>query len=181
MDLFDTAVLAAANTRCRLVETLEAELIVGNAGPCEPLASSALGFSSPEIMEELVKPGDIVLVNRYRRRCAPLTRRTGHHPSAAARTVPRTIVHRAERRAAPCLATPTTPAAARAHLPPPPPVRHFMRTKELLKFSVNHADRGREKGHSSDACRYFPILDENGKLLRRRQPPQPHLNLHRNG
>ena len=32
MDLFDTAVLAAANTRCsNLLETLEAELVVGNA------------------------------------------------------------------------------------------------------------------------------------------------------
>ena len=66
MDLFDTAVLAAANTRCtNVLETLEAELIVGNADAHIDSGVICIG-TSPEIMEELVKPGDIVLVsNRY--------------------------------------------------------------------------------------------------------------------
>ncbi len=74
MDLFDTAVLAAANTRCtNLLETLEAELVVGSADAYIDSGNICIG-TSPEIMEELVKPGDIVLVsNRYECRCAPLT------------------------------------------------------------------------------------------------------------
>ena len=66
MDLFDTAVLAAANTRCtNLLETLEAELVVGSADAHIDSGNICIG-TSPEIMEELVKPGDLVLVsNRY--------------------------------------------------------------------------------------------------------------------
>ena len=66
MDLFDTAVLAAANTRCtNVLETLEAELVVGSADAHIDSGNICIG-TSPEIMEELVKPGDIVLVsNRY--------------------------------------------------------------------------------------------------------------------
>ena len=66
MDLFDTGVLAAANTSYHnLLETLEAELIVGDADARITQGHICIG-TSPEIMEELVKPGDLVLVsNRY--------------------------------------------------------------------------------------------------------------------
>ena len=99
MDLFDTAVLAAANTRCtNLLETLEA---------------------------------------------------TPYNTYAAARLI-------------------STAA----------PVRHFMRTKELLKFSVNTPIEDAQKVMASVRHRYFPILDENGKycgVVSRRNL----LNLHR--
>ena len=80
MDLFDTAVLAAANTRCtNLLETLEAELVVGSADAHIDSGNICIG-TSPEIMEELVKPGDLVLVsNRYETQmCAIDSRRAGH-------------------------------------------------------------------------------------------------------
>ena len=52
MDLFDTAVLAAANTRCtNLLETLEAELVVGSADTHIDSGNICIG-TSPEIMEE---------------------------------------------------------------------------------------------------------------------------------
>ena len=63
MDLFDTGVLAAANTSYHnLLETLQAELIVGNADARITEGNICIG-TSPEIMEELVKPGDLVLVS----------------------------------------------------------------------------------------------------------------------
>ena len=60
MDLLDTGVLAAANTSCRnLLDTLQAELIVGDADARITRGRICIG-TSPEIMEELVKPKKIL-------------------------------------------------------------------------------------------------------------------------
>ena len=127
MDLFDTAVLAAASTRySNLLETLEAELVVGNAD----------------------------------------TR------------IDSTIVARAQEKGCAILATPYDTYAAARLISTAAPVRHFMRTKELLKFSVNTPIEDARKVMASVRHRYFPILDENGKycgVVSRRNL----LNLHR--
>ena len=182
MDLFDTAVLAAANTRCtNLLETLEAELVVGSADAHIESGNICIG-TSPEIMEELVKPGDLVLVsNRYETQMCAIDCGAQAIVVCCGSAVPRTIVARAQEKGCAVLATPYTPfdtyAAARL-ISTAAPVRHFMRTKELLKFSVNTPIEDAKKVMASVRHRYFPILDENGKycgVVSRRNL----LNLHR--
>ena len=76
------------------------------------------------------------------------------------------------------LATPYDTYAAARLISTAAPVRHFMRTKELLKFSVNTPIEDAKKVMASVRHRYFPILDENGKycgVVSRRNL----LNLHR--
>ena len=76
------------------------------------------------------------------------------------------------------LATPYDTYAAARLISAAAPVRHFMRTKELLKFSVNTPIEDAKKVMASVRHRYFPILDENGKycgVVSRRNL----LNLHR--
>ena len=58
------------------------------------------------------------------------------------------------------------------------PVRHFMRSKNLLEFSVNTAVEDARKVMANVRHRYFPILDANGKycgVISRRNL----LNVHR--
>ena len=97
MDLFDTAVLAAANTRCtNLLETLEAELVVGSADAHIDSGNTCIG-TSPEIMEELVKPGDLVLVsNRYETQMCAIDCGAQAIIVCCGSAVPRTIVARAQ-------------------------------------------------------------------------------------
>ena len=179
MDLFDTAVLAAANTRCtNVLETLEAELIVGNADAHIDSGVICIG-TSPEIMEELVKPGDIVLVsNRYETQMCAIDCGAQAIIVCCGSAVPRTIVARAQEKGCAVLATPYDTYAAARLISTAAPVRHFMRTKELLKFSVNTPIEDAKKVMASVRHRYFPILDENGKycgVVSRRNL----LNLHR--
>ena len=92
--------------------------------------------------------------------------------------VPRTIVARAQEKGCAVLATPYDTYAAARLISTAAPVRHFMRTKELLKFSVNTPIEDAKKVMASVRHRYFPILDENGKycgVVSRRNL----LNLHR--
>ena len=59
-----------------------------------------------------------------------------------------------------------------------PQVRHFMRSKNLLEFSVNTAVEDARKVMANVRHRYFPILDANGKycgVISRRNL----LNVHR--
>ena len=179
MDLFDTAVLAAANTRCtNLLETLEAELVVGSADAHIDSGNICIG-TSPEIMEELVKPGDLVLVsNRYETQMCAIDCGAQAIVVCCGSAVPRTIVARAQEKGCAVLATPYDTYAAARLVSTAAPVRHFMRTKELLKFSVNTPIEDAKKVMASVRHRYFPILDENGKycgVVSRRNL----LNLHR--
>ena len=179
MDLFDTAVLAAANTRCtNLLETLEAELVVGSADTHIDSGNICIG-TSPEIMEELVKPGDLVLVsNRYETQMCAIDCGAQAIVVCCGSAVPRTIVARAQEKGCAVLATPYDTYAAARLISTAAPVRHFMRTKELLKFSVNTPIEDAKKVMASVRHRYFPILDENGKycgVVSRRNL----LNLHR--
>ena len=179
MDLFDTAVLAAADTRCtNVLETLEAELVVGSAEARIESGNICIG-SSPEIMEELVKPGDIVLVsNRYETQMCAIDCGAQAIVVCCGSAVPRTIIARAQEKGCAVLATPYNTYAAARLISTAAPVRHFMRTKELLKFSVNTPIEDAQKVMASVRHRYFPILDENGKycgVVSRRNL----LNLHR--
>ena len=179
MDLFDTAVLAAANTRCtNLLETLEAELVVGSADAHIDSGNICIG-TSPEIMEELVKPGDLVLVsNRYETQMCAIDCGAQAIIVCCGSAVPRTIIARAQEKGCAVLATPYNTYAAARLISTAAPVRHFMRTKELLKFSVNTPIEDAQKVMASVRHRYFPILDENGKycgVVSRRNL----LNLHR--
>lgn len=179
MDLFDTGVLAAANTSYHnLLETLEAELIVGDADARITEGHICIG-TSPEIMEELVKPGDLVLVsNRYETQMCAIDCGAAAIVVCCGSAVPRTIVARAQEKGCAVLATPYDTYAAGRLVTTAAPVRHFMRTHDLMKFSVNTPIEDARKIMASVRHRYFPILDENGKycgVVSRRNL----LNLHR--
>ena len=179
MELLDTAVLAEANTPLtNLLETLDAELLVGDKDARITKGNICIG-TSPEIMEELVKPGDLVLVsNRYETQMCAIDCGAAALIVCCGSAVPRTIVARAKEKGCYILTTPYDTYAASRLVTTAAPVRHFMRTNRLLKFSVNTPVEDAQKVMASVRHRYFPILDENGKycgVISRRNL----LNVHR--
>ena len=179
MELLDTGVLAAANTPLtNLLETLDAELLVGDKDARITEGNICIG-TSPEIMEELVKPGDLVLVsNRYETQMCAIDCGAAALIVCCGSAVPRTIVARAKEKGCYILTTPYDTYAASRLVTTAAPVRHFMRTNRLLKFSVNTPVEDAQKVMASVRHRYFPILDENGKycgVISRRNL----LNVHR--
>ena len=164
MELLDTDVLAEANTPLtNLLETLDAELLVGDKDARITKGNICIG-TSPEIMEELVKPGDLVLVsNRYETQMCAIDCGAAALVVCCGSAVPRTIVARAKEKGCYILTTPYDTYAASRLVTTAAPVRHFMRTNRLLKFSVNTPVEDAQKVMASVRHRYFPILDENGK------------------
>ena len=179
MELLDTDVLAEANTPLtNLLETLDAELLVGDKDARITKGNICIG-TSPEIMEELVKPGDLVLVsNRYETQMCAIDCGAAALIVCCGSAVPRTIVARAKEKGCYILTTPYDTYAASRLVTTAAPVRHFMRTNRLLKFSVNTPVEDAQKVMASVRHRYFPILDENGKycgVISRRNLLNVHL------
>ncbi|MGN0975777.1 MAG: putative manganese-dependent inorganic diphosphatase [Gemmiger sp.] len=180
MDLFDTGVLAAARTRyTNVLSTLEGEMVVGDADAVIEQGRIYVGNASPEAMEEYVHPGDMVLVsNRYETQICAIECGAGCIVVCCGSHVPRTIVARAQEKGCAIITTPYDSYAAARLISQAAPVRHFMVTKDLLKFSVNTPIEDASRIMASVRHRYFPILNEEGKycgVVSRRNL----LNLHR--
>ncbi|MEE0799994.1 MAG: putative manganese-dependent inorganic diphosphatase [Gemmiger sp.] len=179
MDLFDTAVLAKANTSYRnVLGTLEGEMLLGDPDARITQGRLVVG-TSPEIMDDAVKPGDIVLVsNRYEVQMCAIDCGAGCIVVCCGSAVPRTILARAQEKGCFVITTPFDTYAAGRLISTAAPVRHFMLTKDLLTFSVNTPVEDARKVMASVRHRYFPILDTDGRycgVISRRNL----LNVHR--
>ena len=179
MDLFDTGVLASANTSYRnVLETLEGEMLAGDPDGRITAGRIFIG-SSPEVMEDNVGENDLVLVtNRYETQMCAIDCGAGCIVVCCGAAVPRTILARAKEKGCSVITTPYDSYAAARLISTAAPVRHFMRRDNLLKFSVNTPIEDARKIMASVRHRYFPILDEKGcycGVVSRRNL----LNLHR--
>ena len=67
MDISSTRFLSVSHTPYQnIIETLSGTLITGNPDGCVTTGKVVIGAASPETMEEILEPGDLVLVaNRY--------------------------------------------------------------------------------------------------------------------
>ena len=178
MDLFDTGVLASANTSYRnVLETLEGEMLAGDPDGRITAGRIFIG-SSPEVMDN-VGENDLVLVtNRYETQMCAIDCGAGCIVVCCGAAVPRTILARAKEKGCSVITTPYDSYAAARLISTAAPVRHFMRRDNLLKFSVNTPIEDARKIMASVRHRYFPILDEKGcycGVVSRRNL----LNLHR--
>ena len=179
MDLFDTEVLAKSKTSYKnVLSTLEGEMLLGDPDACITSGRIFIG-TSPEIMDGAVNPGDIVLVsNRYEVQMCAIDCGAGAIIVCCGSAVPRTILARAQEKGCIVITTPFDTYAAARLISTAAPVRHFMRSKNLLEFSVNTAVEDARKVMANVRHRYFPILDANGKycgVISRRNL----LNVHR--
>ena len=179
MDLFDTGVLASARTSYRnVLKTLGGEMICGDPDARITTGRIFIG-SSPEAMENSIGAGDLVLVsNRYETQMCAVECGAGCIVVCCGAAVPRSILARAQEKGCRIITTPYDSYAAARLISTAAPVRHFMRSAELLKFSVNTPIEDARKVMASVRHRYFPILDEKGRycgVVSRRNL----LNLHR--
>ena len=179
MDLFDTEVLSKAGTSYRnVLSTLEGQMLVGDPDARITRGRIFIG-TSPEIMDGAVHPGDLVLVtNRYEVQMCAIDCGAGAIVVCCGSAVPRTILARAQEKGCMVITTPFDSYAAARLISTAAPVRHFMRTRDLMLFSVNTPVEDARKVMASVRHRYFPVLDENGKycgVISRRNM----LNVHR--
>ena len=164
MDRFDTGMLAAAGTTVQsLLDTLQATLQCGSADKVIRQGRIFIG-TSPEVMEDALQPGDIVLVsNRYEVQMCAVDCDAGVLVVCAGATVNRGVQRRAEEKGCVILTSPYDTYTVSRLIGTAAPVRHFMRHENLITFNVNTSVEDAARVISGVRLHYFPILDERGR------------------
>ncbi|MBS6400717.1 MAG: putative manganese-dependent inorganic diphosphatase [Atopobiaceae bacterium] len=167
LDIFDIEVLGNSKTKfANIVSTLNGEMVLGDPEARVEAGSLRVG-TTPEMMEDTVKAGDLVLVtNRYETQqfavgagASCIVVCCGAHVSAQ-------VKESAESRGCTIIATPyDTYAAARLICMSIPVRAKMIPEKATIKFSVNTAVDDAKKTIASSRHRFFPVIDENGKYV----------------
>lgn len=165
MDLFHTEVLAESHTSYKnLIQVLNGKMLTGD--PDGNITSGKINIgTSPEAMEDQVKPGDLVMVtNRYEAQMCAIDYGASCLIVCLNAEVPAKLLERAAQYHCTIIQTPYDSYATSRLVSMAVPVRHFMRkTEELLTFKLDTPVDEARKVMANVRHRYFPVLDREGK------------------
>ncbi len=167
MDTLDTHILEKAGTSYQnIVETLNAEVLVGNIDGRTVQGRVIIGAGSPEQMEKAISKGDIViLANRAEGQLAAIEMNAGCIVVCVGSQVSRSICMLAQEKDCIILRTDYDTYAAGQLITQAAPIRHYMVSKDLLTFRLNSPVEDATKIMASVRHRYFPVLDNDGAYL----------------
>jgi manganese-dependent inorganic pyrophosphatase len=166
MDIFDNDSLAAAHTKyANVVSTLNGKLILGDADARIEKGSVSVG-TTPELMEESVHEGDIVLVtNRFETQMFAVEIHVSCIVVCAGAHISEVVKKAAAERGITVISTPYETYAAARLISMSLPVRSRMLTDGILRFSVDTSVDEARKVITQSRHRFFPVLDENGHYV----------------
>jgi len=165
MNLFDTDILSKSQTSYKnLLETLNATMLVGDPDGQITTGRILVG-TSPEAMEELVKPGDIVMVtNRYEAQMCAIDCGASCIVVCNHSDVPPLLLGRAKQYNCNVIQTAYDTYAAARLITMAVPVEHYM-IRDLVTFNVRTPVEEVRKVMANLRHRYFPVLDKEGLYL----------------
>lgn len=166
MAIFDNEILGKAHTSYKiLIDTLDAELVSGNPDGVIDRGAIYVG-TSPEMIEEKVQEGDIVLVtNRYESQICAIECGAACIIVCAGSATSKTVLGRAKEKGCTIISTPYDTYIAARMVSTAVPVRHLMLSDSILSFSINTYVEDAKKIMASVRHRYFPVLDVDGRYI----------------
>ena len=167
MDMLDPNILAEAGTSYQnVVETLDAEVLVGDVEGKTVEGSIVIGASSPEMMEKAVSRGSVVILgNRAEGQLSAIELDAGCIVICMGAKVSRAICLLAEEKGCIVLRTNYDTYAAGQMIPQAAPIRHFMVSDGLLTFTLDSLVEDATKVMASVRHHYFPVLDNDHRYL----------------
>ena len=166
MDVFDVAVVGeSATCYANIVDTLNGEMILGDPTSRVTSGNVRVG-TTPEMMEDTVKPGDIVLVtNRYETQQFAVEHGASCLVICCSASVSDRVVESAKGCGCSIITTPYDTYAAARLISMSIPVRAKMLSEGILKVSVNTSIDDARKMMAKSRHRFFPVIDEEGKYV----------------
>ena len=164
MDIFDIGILGESKTRySNVLATLDAQMVVGDPEGFIDRGNIRIG-TSPEMMEEIVQEGDVVLVtNRYETQKFAVDSDVSCLIICNGANVSEKVTSSAERHGCTVITTPyDTYAAARLICMAIPVRAKMLDASKVLRFSVNTALDAAQKIMAKSQHRFFPVCDEDG-------------------
>ena len=166
MDVFDVSVIGESSTSyANIIDTLNGEMVLGDPSARITGGSVRVG-TTPEMMEDTVQPGDIVLVtNRYETQRFAVECGASCLVVCCSAHVSHQVLASAERSGCSIITTPYETYAAARLISMSIPVRSKMLSENILKVSVNTAIDDARKMMAKSRHRYFPVIDENSRYV----------------
>ena len=163
MDSLDPHAVANACTPIsNIVETLQGELITGNDEMVVDHGKIVIAAGSPEAMENMVEPGDIVLVaNRYEAQLCAIEMEAACLVVCMTPNIAKTIIKIAKEHNCTVISTPYDTYAASCLINQSIPIRHPM-ARTMIHFQLSTPIEEAKKVMGQVRHNYFPVVDKQG-------------------
>ncbi|MBE5860785.1 MAG: putative manganese-dependent inorganic diphosphatase [Butyrivibrio sp.] len=167
MDVHDATLLSDTKTSySNIVDTLDGQMLVGD--PKEVITSGKvlIATASPEVMEEVIDPGDIVICgNRYETQLVAIENDASCIVVCIDAKVTNTIQKIAEERGCKIITTPYDTFTVARLINESAPARSIMKTDNLVTFHVDDFIEDIQQTMVQVRHRYFPVVDEHDNFV----------------
>ena len=164
MNVYDNHILAEAKTPySNIIETLEGEMLVGDPNALFDKGNVLVAAANPDLMETYIKEHDLVIQgNRYESQLCAIEMNADCIVVSTGAPVSMTIKKLAAEKGCAVISTPYDTFTAARLINQSMPIRHFMKTGGLIKFSTDDYVHEIKEIMAKERYRGFPVLDENG-------------------
>lgn len=167
MEEYDSAIMSVAKTPYRnILETLDAEMIVGDPDGCFDQGKVVIAAANPDVMENYIDEHDMVILgNRYESQLCAIEMQAGCIVVCLGAPVSRTIQRLARERNCSIIVTPLDTYAVARLINQSMPVDFFMRKESLQTFFLSDYTESIREVMSKKRYRDFPILDSKSHYV----------------
>ena len=164
MGSYENNTISSAKTSYKnIVNTLDGELLVGDINDIQTEGKVLIGAGTPDILEEYIKPHDIVILgDRYESQLCAIEMKAECIIICAGSKVTMTIQKLAKEKGCKIITTPHDTFTVARLIYQSIPIRHFMRSNDLLTFKLDDFIEDVQPIMASTRHRYFPIVDGYG-------------------
>ena len=165
MDAYDNTVIAAAKTQYRnIASTLNGEILVGDAEDFIDRGKVIIGAANPDKMEEFIDEGDLVILgNRMEDHLCAVEQKAACIIVGLGAKVSSVIQKFARENNCTVITTPYDTLTIAKLINQSIPVRHLMKTKNLITFRMDDFTDDIRDIMGKNRHRDFPVLDKDGK------------------
>ena len=167
MGSYDSNTLSLARTSyINIVDTLDGTMIVGDISDSQIEGKVLIGAGTPDTLEEYIRPHDIVILgDRYESQLCAIEVGADCLIICAGSKITQSIQNIAAERNCKIISTPHDTFTVARLIYQSLPIRHFMRTKDLLTFKQDDFIEDVHPIMASTRHRYFPVVDSSGRYV----------------
>ncbi len=167
MDVHDATLLSDTGTSYgNIVDTLDGNMLIGDESEKVASGKVLIATASPEIMEEVIEPGDIVICgNRYETQLVAIENNAACIIVCIDAKVTNTIQKQATEHGCRIITTPYDTFTVARLINESAPVGSIMKRDKLVTFHMNDFIEDIQQTMAQVRHRYFPVLDEKENFV----------------
>ncbi len=161
MDVYDNCILSTAGTSYKnILETLEAEMLVGDENDIYTKGEVLIAAANPDVMEDYIHEGDMVILgNRYESQLCAIEMGAACIIVCMQEKISQTIQKLAQENGCHIVVTPYDTFTAARMINQSMPIEYFMKRNHLTTFRLSEKTEDIKEVMGKLRHRDFPVLD----------------------